>query len=270
MDEELTGGNMNIIVRIGDTVRRPSGPWTKNIHALLEHVRHRGVTWVPRAHGMDDQGREVLDFLPGEVPTYPLPSWVWGEDLLVASARAMRQFHDATVDFVPPSSVWRFPSHGKPEVICHNDFAPYNFVCRNGEFVGLIDFDTASPGSRLWDLAYLAYRLVPLASPDNVDAWGGEFHGNKDRRFELLLQAYDGKFTSEDIIRVAVDRLMDLARFSDSHAIAHDKPELAEHAAIYRNDAAYLRSLLVPPSNLGSRRLGTVSGREHRTQNDRE
>ena len=54
-------------------------------------------------------------------------------------------------------------------MICHNDYAPYNLVFRDGRLVGVIDFETAAPGPRAWDLAYLAYRLVPLAAPGNPD-----------------------------------------------------------------------------------------------------
>ena len=36
MDEVvLCGGNMTPVVRVGDTVRRATGPWTPTIHALL-------------------------------------------------------------------------------------------------------------------------------------------------------------------------------------------------------------------------------------------
>jgi hypothetical protein len=36
----LGGGNMSSgVVRVGDTVRRPAGPWTPAVHALLTHLR---------------------------------------------------------------------------------------------------------------------------------------------------------------------------------------------------------------------------------------
>jgi hypothetical protein len=51
------------------------------------------------------------------------------------------------------------------------DFAPYNHVFRDGQFVGAIDFDICYPGPRLWDLAYTAYRYVPLTPhvDDSID-----------------------------------------------------------------------------------------------------
>ncbi|WP_345942405.1 hypothetical protein [Streptomyces sp. SID2888] len=35
--------------------------------------------------------------------------------------------------------------------------------------VVFIDFDAAHPGPRLWDVAYTAYRFVPLYAPDAVE-----------------------------------------------------------------------------------------------------
>lgn len=37
-EEILTGGNVNHIVRKADTVRRPTGDWSPNVHALLRHL----------------------------------------------------------------------------------------------------------------------------------------------------------------------------------------------------------------------------------------
>ena len=67
-------------------------------------------------------------------------------------------------------------------MICHNDFATYNLIARDGRLVGAIDFDFASPGPRLWDLAYLAYRIVPFAE-DAVGADGLD----TDRRLAALI-----------------------------------------------------------------------------------
>src|SRR6185503_6114766 len=92
----LTGGNMTPVVRVGDTVRRASGPWTPTIHALLRHVRAAGFGLGPQPLGIDDRGREILSFLPGLVPTYPLPAFVLCDDMLTTVGRTLRSYHDAT------------------------------------------------------------------------------------------------------------------------------------------------------------------------------
>ena len=67
-EERLEGGNTHAaIVRVGDTVRRPTGPWTPSVHALLRHLERSGFGGAPRVHGIDDQGREILDYVEGVV-----------------------------------------------------------------------------------------------------------------------------------------------------------------------------------------------------------
>ncbi|WUL63798.1 hypothetical protein OG943_28775 [Amycolatopsis sp. NBC_00345] len=66
----LAGGNMNAgVVRVGDTVRRPAGPWTPAVHALLEHLHSNGFRGSPRPLGLDGQGREVLTYAEGPSST---------------------------------------------------------------------------------------------------------------------------------------------------------------------------------------------------------
>jgi hypothetical protein len=62
----LPGGNVGGAVRVGDTVRRSTGPWTPAVHALLGYLASR-VPHIPRVLGFDDQGREILSYLPGRV-----------------------------------------------------------------------------------------------------------------------------------------------------------------------------------------------------------
>lgn len=57
------------------------------------------------------------------------------------------------------------------EVMCHGDFAPYNVVLNGSDAVGIIDFDTLHPGSRLSDVAYAVYRWAPLKIPETLIRW---------------------------------------------------------------------------------------------------
>jgi len=145
---------MTNVVRSGDTFRRPIGPWSTTIHRLLTHLRVRGIDWSPEPRGVDDEAREIRSFLPGVVPAYPLPAWVWPEDLLTAPTQHLRTLHDATLEFPIDGATLQSPVHEPAEVICHNDFVPYDLACSDERIVGVIDFDTASPGSRLRAFAY--------------------------------------------------------------------------------------------------------------------
>jgi Ser/Thr protein kinase RdoA (MazF antagonist) len=230
---------MDPVVRVGSTVRRAAGPWTESVHALLQYVRGRGIDWVPEPLGRDAAGREVLGFLPGEVPRYPMPAAVWEDALLAEAGRRLHALHDATARFERRGRTWRMAAHAPEEVICHNDFGPHNFVLRDGALAGVIDFDTASPGPRVWDLAYLAYRLVPLTHPENPD--GAPFPPARRRaRLAALCTAYGGPAPAE-VLRGAVPRLEELAAFTARRAAAGGPPALRAHVALYERDAASLR-----------------------------
>ena len=221
-------------------MRRAAGPWTDTVHALLRHVRARGVRDVPEPLGRDERGREVLSFISGDVHHYPLPGWMWDDGVLVAAAAFLRRYHDATVDFRRPGARWRLPAHAPAEVVCHNDFAPYNLVFRGRTLAGAIDFDTASPGSRAWDVAYLAYRLVPLTAPGNPDAPATP-EAERDRRLALLCATYGAPLEAGAVGATVPARLDELRAFTLARADDGGPPALRDHAALYAADARYAR-----------------------------
>lgn len=249
-EEVLRGGNVNSVVRAGDVVLRTAGPQTPTIHRLLSHVRSRGLLWVPEPRGFDERGRERLSFIPGEVP-HDLPGWVWSEPVLTDVARALRAWHDATIDFEHDGAVWELPSRSPREVVCHSDFAPYNCVFQGGRFAGAIDFDLCAPGPRVWDLAYTAYRFVPLMPPQDAD----DFAGSGERspfspaeacaRLETFLRAYGAAdpslhYSRELVIGATVERLRAIADWTTRFVQNTGKTELAGHAAMYEAHARWL------------------------------
>jgi hypothetical protein len=161
------------IVRIGDTVRRPLRPFSLTIQAYLAHLRDAGFTGAPLPLGLDEQGREVLSFVPGDVPRNPLPPETAGDDVLVALARLVRALHEASAGWVPPpDAVWggtpanqQRPVDQQTELVSHRDYYPGNVVFRAGRPVALIDFDLARPTTRLYDLANALWYWAPLRDP---------------------------------------------------------------------------------------------------------
>jgi len=245
VDERLEGGTMNAVVRVGDTVHRAAGPWTPAVHELLRHVRTCGVLGVPMPHGVDQDGKEILEFVPGEVPGYPMPSWVWSDELIHAAATWLRGFHDATTGLVPSPKRWRLPDHPPIEVICHNDFAPYNMVFdRDHRFAGVIDFDTCSPGSRVWDVAYLAYRLVPFHAAGTPESPGTDA-ATQMRRLAALCESYGPPLSPDGVMAAILARVRDLHLFTVARAAeAGSASELHQHVKSYEADLAYIEELV--------------------------
>jgi len=178
----LSGGNMSSgVVRLGDTVRRPAGPWTPAVHALLAHLHAAGFRGAPRPLGVDEQGREVLSFIPGAVP-WPDPFDLLEPDRQLAqAARLIRRFHDAVAGFTPPPDArWQalIPAEGA-DIIAHHDLAPWNIVINDVQWA-FIDWDAAAPGSRLWDLAYALHGFVPLSA---APRWQRDDAGHRLRVF---------------------------------------------------------------------------------------
>lgn len=169
----LGGGQVNRVVRVGETVRRSGGADRSLQHALFGHLAARGFGGAPRFLGHDEQGREMLTYLPGHVPV--------GEDnfsdrQLAGAATLLRAYHDATVDFAPVREAGA-------EVMCHNDWTPANTIMNEGMPTGMIDFDTARPGTRLWDLAYSVWTWLDLGEPRWEPA-------EQRRRIGLFIAAY--------------------------------------------------------------------------------
>lgn len=70
--EEFLGGTLNKVVKIGDTVHRQvkGGPI---LHSYLQFLEKAGMDGVPRFLGLDEQGREILTYLPGKTQENGIP-----------------------------------------------------------------------------------------------------------------------------------------------------------------------------------------------------
>jgi hypothetical protein len=237
VEEPLAGGNMGPVSRRGDEVLRTAGPWTPNVHRLLQLCADSGIDKTPRPLGYTEDGRERLSYLPGTVPAYPMPDWVWTDEVLDDAARLLGRLHDASLPLAGVTEGWRSPARQPAEVVCHNDFAPYNLVFDDGRLTGVIDFDYCSPGSRLWDVAYLAYTLAPLTGALAQDPFTAP---QRAQRAMGILAAYGSPASMEELLAMVVLRLHDLADFSDEAAVRLANPELNRHAAGYRQDAERL------------------------------
>ncbi|NYH55024.1 Ser/Thr protein kinase RdoA (MazF antagonist) [Nocardiopsis arvandica] len=171
-EEVLEGGNVaGRVVRVGRTVRKPWRRSSPSVTALLEYLRRCGYEASPPPFGRDGRGRQVLGYAPGTMADRMAPM---AEEELHRLGGVIRRLHDLTAAYRPPEEpVWEVPiPHGREELVCHNDLAPWNLV-RDGDAWTFIDWDCAGPGTRMGDLGYAAHGFVPLHEGGGPvhDAW---------------------------------------------------------------------------------------------------
>ena len=215
MDSEiaLPGGNVGGAVRVGDTVRRATGPWTPAVHGLLNHLFAAGLNGVPRVHGFDEQGREILDYLPGTAYGPEVP-----DDVLAEAMRWLARYHRVVASYRPQGEVvWR-TSRGElaaGQIICMHDYGYYNWIGAEDGFSGVIDWDMAGPGVPLDDIAFAAWNTAPLAIPMDP--------AYQAARLRLMAQSYGGDaFTPLQILEAAPTRAQRSARVIRAGQFAGD------------------------------------------------
>ncbi len=177
--ELLPGGFVNHVVRVGATVRRPPSERAAFVRDLLALFERHGWTGAPRFRGLDEEGREILDYLDGHVPwRADQGAGVRSDAGLVRVAELVREFHDLTSGT---------PLAGEHEVVSHNDLSPRNTVYTGGDGrwhpVAFIDWDIAAPGERAHDVAHVCWQYLDLGpGVTNVP--------DAARRIRLLCDAY--------------------------------------------------------------------------------
>lgn len=218
--------------RVGDEVRRRPQQDNSAVHALLQHFEAVGFDLAPRFVGVDADGVERLSYLAGEGGWPPYGEELRSDAALVSVARAVRAMHDATQGFVPPDgAVWHLQELGRPTTLdCfgHHDLTPWNILLDGAEVTGLIDWDTAAPSNRVWDLSWAAYQFVPLHPVADLPAWGWDTVPDRRERLELFAAAY-GQVDQADLVEAAIQRLRGMGDFIAQEVAGHN-PRFHQHA----------------------------------------
>jgi len=171
----LNGGVINpgVVVRVGNTVRRPRVAGSEAVEALLLHLERVGFEAAPRFLGHDERGRQVLQFIEGGVCDSP----VWQDDDRLNAANLgrlsglIRELHSGTESFVAPSGVEpQRPLPIRGAVWTHGDAGYANTVYVSGRPSALIDWEFAAPADRRHDLAALLAMDVRGPRPGASDA----------------------------------------------------------------------------------------------------
>src|SRR6266487_4348928 len=136
-DVPLSGGRMTSgIVRRGDRLRRPMGPWSPAVHEYLRHLEAARFEGSPRVLGVEPEW-EVLTFIDGDVAVDPhwepghghrLPPYARTDLALGGAADLLRKLHSAASGFRPAITGYRFHPHPpRPgEIVSHGDLGPWN------------------------------------------------------------------------------------------------------------------------------------------------
>jgi aminoglycoside phosphotransferase (APT) family kinase protein len=91
----------------------------------------------------------------------------------------------------PAAGHWRVAGRpGAADAIVHRDVAPWNLLERDGDIVGLVDWDLAGPGRAVADFAYLAWHLVPLHDEPTGDGSLPPPLAARPARLRLLADSY--------------------------------------------------------------------------------
>ena len=237
-------GGVNHVIRHHNTVLRPMGPWSPTVHRLLLHLRARGFTLSPGYRGVTSEGLEILDYMEGTVGGYPITPEAGTRDALRSAARALRDLHDASASFTRErSDKWMLAPRVPSEVICHGDFGPHNCVLQGTDVVGMIDFDAAHPGPRLWDVAYSVYRWAPMSATSDVADARTVF--GQAQRVQIFCDEYGlSRESREQVVDLVVDRLRALVDFM-RHQAANGVETYARHVergddVLYSADIEYI------------------------------
>ena len=202
-EERLVGGvaNAGSVVRVGGYVLRPSNPHSGSIHSFLSSMHRVGFRGASVPVGIDDDGRERLTFIEGDVPVPPYPAWAQTDSALASTAELLRGLHEAARSFDPSGMTWSEemadPAGGP--IVCHNDVCLENVVFSDGVAVGLLDFDFAAPGRATYDLAQFARMCVPVDDDTNASRLGWQ-PADRAARLRVVADAYGLEQTSRTLL----------------------------------------------------------------------
>ncbi|MGB3442359.1 MAG: aminoglycoside phosphotransferase family protein [Actinophytocola sp.] len=145
-EEPLVGGHdTEEVVRVGATVRRTRGSRSPFAARVLRHLESAGYPHAPRYLGVDEQGRDILSYIPGRTTDHPTQR---AQGAYALAGTMLRRLHEATDGHAIA---------GDHQCVIHGDPGPFNTVFQDGLPVAFIDWTSCSPGSRLDDVGYMAW-----------------------------------------------------------------------------------------------------------------
>jgi Phosphotransferase enzyme family len=208
----LAGGvaNAGQVIRQGKFVLRPSNSNSGTIHNFLMALRSTGFEGASLPVEVQSDGRERLFFIEGDVPLPPYPIWAQSEKALESITHLVLAFHEASAQIEVNAATWS-DEMADPDgglIICHNDVCLENVVFRDGEAIGLLDFDFAAPGRPTYDLAAFARMCVPIDDDRSAERLGW-IPADRPARMRLLTDTYNLTRSGRQELLEHLDRSME-------------------------------------------------------------
>jgi aminoglycoside phosphotransferase (APT) family kinase protein len=162
---------------------------------LLTYLQEIGYSSSPRFLGVDEEGRDIFEFIPGEMTTHPSER---DEAAYAAGGAMLRHLHEATAGH---------PLAGARQCVIHGDPGPFNTIFQDGMPRAFIDWDGARPGAWMFDLAYLAWTWC-------IQSVGRVPVRDQARHLRELRDGY-GRGDADTLLRAIVRRQRHIARVSE-------------------------------------------------------
>ncbi|MFD1902163.1 phosphotransferase [Enterococcus termitis] len=201
-------GNMSTITKKGNTIYKSKPYNSQTMKRFLNYMERYNLN-MPRYLG-ETADKIHLSYVKGNSIHINIDSIPFEEKVVMinSAAQLLATFHKATENFLILEEDKYFLSYNgslEIDVICHNDFAPYNLTFENFEAIGIIDFDTICPAPREWDIAYALYRFILIDK-------------NRESEYQelikLFLKAYN--YTKDtDFFPIVIERIQALISLFD-------------------------------------------------------
>lgn len=203
---DYAGGSVNQIQRIGDTIHRPTYPWTESVNHFLDHLYQNGILGIGMPLGTHSNGKSIYKYLPGTAALRPWIKPLRMERGLIILSQFILQYHQVQKNYkLPDSPIWYVPkSHAqKGTILRHGDFGPWNTIWQDQQFKGVIDWDFLEPGIPIQDFAQLAWYTVPLRGEKGWQEAG--FKVRPDFKARLLVICQISSIHLEDLLQAVID-----------------------------------------------------------------
>ena len=208
------------IVRIDDTIHRPTHWWTPSVHDLLNYLERVGFPYSPRVLGFDDEGREVLTYIEGESGK---EGWykIHSDEGLANFAKLLKSYHEAIADYKPPTHAeWAYsPNELKPgEIMCHGDFGPWNIAWDGETPVGILDWDFVLPAKPEYDILYALQYSAPFRDDETTVKWHHFTEvPDRKRRIQIFLDAYGTSLSNvvDGVVKVQRQSIVHVKHLAD-------------------------------------------------------